>query len=85
VLAAVGRTADLAALMTTDRPQVAPIFYACSQSLTKYLVEQIGVANAVALFPAIKTHTWERDVAEKARRPMETLRGEWLKRLGLDG
>lgn len=83
VLAAVGRAAPLAALMTTDRPQVAPIFYACSQSLTKYLVEQMGVATVVALFPALKEGTWERRVAELAGRPVETLRSEWIRRLGL--
>jgi hypothetical protein len=83
VLAAVGRTAPLAALMTTDRPQVAPIFYACSQSLTKYVVQQIGVANTVALFEALKTGSWERNVAQAAGRPMETLRAEWITRIGL--
>lgn len=83
VLAAIGRSVRLAALMTTDRPQVAPIFYACGQSLAKYLVQEIGVANTVAIFPAIQTATWERHVAQAAGRPVETLRSEWLKRLGL--
>jgi hypothetical protein len=83
VLTAVGRTVALAALMTTDRPQVAPIFYACSQSLTKYVVEQIGVANTVALFPALKTGAWEKTVAQSAGRTMDTLRLEWMKRIGL--
>lgn len=84
VLAAVGRTGDLTA-PPTDRPQIVPAFYTCSQSLTKYIVEQIGVANSIALFPAIKSDTWRRSVARFARRPMETLRFEWLKRLGLAG
>lgn len=83
VLGSVGRTVDPAPLFTTDRPQVAPVFYACSQSLTRYLVDQIGIDNTVALFPAFKSATWEREVTAKAGRPVETLRSEWLKRIGL--
>jgi hypothetical protein len=83
VLAAVGHSGYLEALFTTDRAQVAPVFYACSQSLSKYLGEQIGIANVIALFPAMKEGMWERRIAELAGRPLETLRSEWLKRLGL--
>ncbi len=83
VLAAVGRSVDLGALGTTDRPQVAPTFYACSQSLTKYFVDQMGIANVIALFPAFKARNWEQRVAEFAGRPAESLRLEWIKRLGL--
>ncbi|HEV8363589.1 MAG TPA: hypothetical protein VGQ52_08710 [Gemmatimonadaceae bacterium] len=81
VLAAVGRSSALAALFTTDRPQVAPIFYACSQSLTKYFVEEMGVAKVIALFPAMKAGNWEQRVQEFAGRSVEALRSEWMKRL----
>ena len=83
VLGSVGRSVFLAALMTTDRPQVAPVFYACSQSLTKHLVDQMGVANVIALFPTMKARNWEQRVQEFAGRSVETLRSEWAKRLGL--
>lgn len=83
ILASVGRNVYLSALMTTDRPQVAPVFYACSQSLTKYFVDQMGMANVIALFPAMKAGNWEQRVQELAGRRVEILRSEWLKRLGL--
>jgi hypothetical protein len=43
----------------------------------------MGVANVVALFPALKEGTWERRVAELAGRPVERLRSEWIRRIGL--
>src|SRR5262249_13417836 len=47
VAGAIGENARLAALFTTERQQVAPTFYACSFSFTKFLVSKIGVAETV--------------------------------------
>ncbi|HEV8400219.1 MAG TPA: hypothetical protein VGQ18_10320 [Gemmatimonadales bacterium] len=83
ILAKVGRTGEVAALFTTDRAQVAPIFYACSQSFTKYLVDRVGVRTVVATFPHIPAGTWVRDLESAAGKSLEALRNAWLETIGL--
>ena len=82
ILRTIGATGRVEALFTTDRAQVAPIFYACAQSMTKLLVETIGVQETVNLFPAIKDGTWEAAIARSATVPVATLRKRWLVRTG---
>jgi hypothetical protein len=83
VIDAVGRDVRLAALFTTERAQVAPVFYACGQSLTRFLVELIGVRSTVELMPAIGRGSWRQEVERQAGKSMEAVRRTWLERIGL--
>ena len=83
ILRAVGGRGGVDALFTTDRIKVAPTFYACAQSLTKYLVEIIGMNQAVALFPAIKAGEWVTPLERAAGMPLAALRRRWQDRLRL--
>jgi len=62
---------------------VAPTFYPGSQSLTKYLVQQIGVREVVGLFPAIPLGTWAAALETHLGGSVSDLRRAWLAKLGL--
>lgn len=79
----VGGKGRLEALFTTDRADVAPTFYACSQSLTKHLVQRIGVRAVVGLFPTIPSGAWAAALEVSIGEPVAALRRAWLARLGL--
>jgi hypothetical protein len=79
----IGRPGRLEALYTTDRAQVAPVYYACSQSFTKHVVTRVGLPAAVALFPQIPDGKWQRSLESAAGVPLEELRRSWLAALGL--
>ena len=81
-IALVGRKGRPAELFTTRRATVAPIFYPCSDSFTKYVVERIGVAGLVALFPALKDGDWDRRLAAAAA-PLPELRRVWARKIGI--
>jgi uncharacterized protein (TIGR02246 family) len=83
IIAAVGGNARPAALFTTERAQVAPVFYACGQSLTRHVIDQIGVRATVELMPAIGRGVWRQELERHAARPMEEIRRQWLERIGL--
>jgi hypothetical protein len=83
IIRAVGAAGRVEALFTTDRASVAPAFYACAQSMAKYLVETIGLTQAIALFPAIKTNRVDEEVRRAAGVPLAELRRRWLARLRL--
>lgn len=83
LLRVVGASGRLEALFTTERRRVAPAFYACAQSMSKYLVARIGVRRVVALFPAITTGSWARDIERAAGMSLAELRRRWLEQLGL--
>jgi hypothetical protein len=85
IIRVVGAAGRVDALFTTDRASVAPAFYACAQSMAKYLVEAIGVKRAVALFPAIKTNTVDEEIQRAAGTSLAELRRRWLVRLHLEG
>jgi hypothetical protein len=78
ILAKVGGQGRLEALFTEERDEVAPIFYACSQSFTKYLVDRIGVPALVALFPHVPDGSWQAQLATVAGRPLPELQRAWL-------
>jgi hypothetical protein len=78
VVERIGRTGRLAALFTTDRAQVAPVYYACSQSFTKHVVARVGLPAVVALFPRIPEGTWRGALESAAGQPLERLRQAWL-------
>jgi hypothetical protein len=79
----VGRPGRLKALFTTDRGEVAPVYYACSQSFTKHVVARVGLPAVVALFPRIPWGTWRAALDSAAGEPLESLRRAWLKSLGI--
>jgi hypothetical protein len=79
---AIGRSGRPAQLFTTERTVVAPVFYPCSHSFTKFVVERIGIARTVALFPAIKAGNWEAVLSGHAG-PLADLRRAWARKLGL--
>jgi hypothetical protein len=79
----VGRPGRLEALFTTDRGEVAPVYYACSQSFTAHVVGRLGLPAVVALFPRIPAGTWVAALESDAGEPLENLRREWLTALGL--
>lgn len=83
ILARVGRSGRLEALFTTDRAEVAPVFYACSQSFTAHVVARLGLQAVVALFPRIPAGTWRTALESAAGEPLERLRRAWLTALGL--
>jgi hypothetical protein len=83
ILARVGRPGRLEALFSTDRAEVAPVYYACSQSFTKHLVARLGLPAVVALVPRIPAGTWRTALESAATEPLERLRRAWLVALGL--
>ena len=85
VLEYVGRAARLDVLFTTDRQTVAPIFYACAQSYTWFLVEQFGIEGVTQLIPSTKDRDWEAGIEGIAGSSSESVREDWLVRLGLAG
>ncbi len=83
IRARVGRPGRLEALFTSDRAEVAPAYYACSQSFTKHVVARLGLPAVVALFPRIPTGAWRDALEAAAGEPLERLRRAWLMALGL--
>jgi hypothetical protein len=79
---AVGRTGRPAQLFTSERANVAPVFYPCSHSFTKYVVDRIGIDQTVALYPALKLGDWETSLRANAG-PLPELRIGWARKLGL--
>jgi hypothetical protein len=68
---------------TPDR-SVAGIWFPCTLSLTKHLGERLGgPRGVVALFPAARDGTWEREVERATGVPAPELRRRWLERLRL--
>ena len=72
-------------LFTTERIKVAPTFYACAQSIAKFLVDLIGVNQAAELFPAIKRREWMATMEGMVKMPVASFRERWLARIGLTG
>jgi hypothetical protein len=66
-------------LFTTDRQKVAPTFYACAFSLTKFVVDRIGLADTIQLMPFIADgESLHRRLESRTGKPMSALRAEWL-------
>jgi len=83
ILAVIGSSGTLPLLFTTARQDVAPTFYACSQSFTAYLVRRVGLQNVVALFPQFPSGKWQDALASEARRSLPDLRNDWMKEIGV--
>src|SRR6185295_3105245 len=67
-----------AALFTTDRQTVAPTFYACAFSFTKFLVDRIGLQETIALMALMATDGVHARIESLATKPMSAIRAEWL-------
>jgi hypothetical protein len=78
ILEKVGGNGWLEALFTSERAQVAPIYYACSQSFTKYLADRIGIRALVSIFARIPSGRWTADLEAAAGEPLPALRQRWL-------
>jgi hypothetical protein len=83
ILDRVGRPGRLEALFTTDRAEVAPVYYACSQSFTRHVVTRLGLPAVIALFPRIPAGTWRAALDSAAGEPLERIREAWLAMLDL--
>jgi hypothetical protein len=82
VLWFIGALGAPAALFTTERGEVAPIFYACGTSFTKFVVSRIGLPQTIALMPLVQTGGVLPRIEELARKPMDALRIEWAQSIG---
>lgn len=83
ILRAIGGQGGVDALFTTDRVKVAPTFYACAQSMTKFVSELIGMEQTVELFPAIKSRNWAATLERAAGMPLAAIRARWQAHLGI--
>jgi hypothetical protein len=77
----IGRAGPLRALFTAERGEVAPTYYACSQSFTKHVVARTGLPALIGLYPAIPKGTWRASLEKAAGEPLERLRRSWLRAL----
>ncbi|MEO8201985.1 MAG: hypothetical protein ABI679_15745 [Gemmatimonadota bacterium] len=83
ILRVIGNKGYVDALFTTERRKVAPTFYPCAQSMTKYLVDAIGMERTVALFPAIKAGNWAEAIERSSGMSLAVFQARWQARLGL--
>ena len=65
------------ALFTTERTEVAPTFYACGTSFTKFVVNRIGLQETIALVPLILTDGVLPRIEKLTGKTMAALRAEW--------
>ena len=79
----IGAVGTPPALLTTERGEVAPTFYACGLSFTKFVVDRIGLAETIALMPLILESGVLRRIEEVSKTPMDSLRAEWRKLVGI--
>jgi hypothetical protein len=71
-------------LFTTDRQTMAPTFYACALSFTKYVVSQIGLDETIKLIPQVPLEGVQTRIEELTRKPISTARAEWLRSIPLN-
>jgi hypothetical protein len=84
ILEKVGGRGRLEALFTTDRAQVAPVFYACSQSFTRSLAGRVGLRALVVLFPLIPSGRWAAALEAATGDSLPALRRAWLTAIGAE-
>ena len=82
VLSFIGALGAPAALFTTERGEVAPTFYACGTSFTKFVVSRIGLTETIGLMPLILTNGVLPRIEQLAAKPMDALRSEWREAIG---
>jgi len=77
IVAFIGNVGAPGALFTTERTEVAPTFYACGTSFTKFVVERIGLPETIALVPLILNQGVLPRIEKLTGKSMATLREEW--------
>jgi hypothetical protein len=81
ILPFIGSPANLQALYAMEPTlPVRQVFYGCSASFTKYLVQQFGVERVVDLLPEDDPH---RKLEDMSRLKMADLRGKWAGTIGI--
>ena len=83
VLPFIGAVGGPAALFTTERMEVAPTFYACGTSFTKFLVGRIGLQETISLMPLILTDGVLARIEELTGKKMAVVRSEWRAAIGI--
>lgn len=83
ILPFIGAVGAPAALFTTDRNEVAPTFYACGTSFTKFLVGRIGLQETISLMPLILKDGVLARIEELTGKKMDVIRGEWRTAIGI--
>jgi len=83
VLPFIGAVGAPEALFTTERAEVAPTFYACGTSFTKFLVGRIGLQETISLMPLILKNGVLARIEELTGKKMDTIRGEWRTAIGI--
>lgn len=79
-----GATLD-SLLYSSARREVAPTFYACSYSFTRFLSERMGLQQLIEILPKLKKNELDDEVLRVTRQPLGELRQEWIRRLGIVG
>jgi hypothetical protein len=82
ILPFIGGLGGPAALFTTERIEVAPTFYACGTSFTKYVVGRIGLPETIALMPLFSEKRVLPRIEELSGMPMDALREAWRAAIG---
>jgi hypothetical protein len=82
VLPFIGSNGGPVALFTTERPQVAPIFYACGTSFTKFIVGRIGLPEAIQLMPLMLNDGVQQRIEKLTAKSINALRAEWREAIG---
>ena len=62
---------------------MAPAYYACSQSLTRYLVSRVGLEPVITAFSRSRPDPGLGELTRAARRSLEALRRDWLRSIGI--
>ena len=83
LLRVIGGHGRVEALFTTDRGKVAPTFYPCSESMSRFVIETIGVPAAVELYPSASNGSWDAKLERASGLPVSELQAKWRARLGL--
>ena len=83
ILPFIGAVGAPEALFTTERMEVAPTFYACGTSFTKFLVGRIGLQETISLMPLILKDGVLARIEELTGKKMEIIRGEWRAAIGI--
>jgi hypothetical protein len=81
IVAAVGEPGPLSSLFSEEREDVAPVFYTCAYSFTRFLALETSPAFLASLFPSMAEGLVEERILEETGRSVDEWRRLWLDRL----
>jgi hypothetical protein len=81
ILPHIGAFIRPAELYGAEADKYSPPFNACATSFTEYLIERIGLPATINLFPLIDK--METEILRLTDQSIATLRGEWLRKIGI--